>query len=233
MAFGIKIINNSNSIQIDDTYKNLEFKSKGTINTSSLPNQLAGNVSNGPITITTSELPIIAFRDTQGELTLNTITSLGSNQYSLSLEIYRPSSAHYDITYYIFGYSSQVNQVGLPQMGFVSRDTAGTIVYRSDQKTFNVVDIITDLSPLSTTGYSTTRTYDTGKIYAVCFWRDNSGAGVYDPGGGANEYVFTGGFNCSSNTVKSTWRLAYTRSATIASSIQESLLAFVIDVTGL
>jgi hypothetical protein len=234
MTFGVKVLNNANTVQIDDTYRNLEFKTSGTINTSSLSVQqlnAGGYRSAGTVTITTTHLPIFAFRDTQGDFSLTFITALGSNQYMLSLEIYRPTAAHYDITYYVYGYSTQTSQTALPAIGFVTRNSIGDIVYRSDQKSFNAVDLITDLSPLATTGYSTTRTYDTGRIYAVAFWRDNSGTGIYDSGG--LEYLFSGGFNCSGNTVRSTWRMWGTRNQTIAGSVQDSLLAFVVDVTGL
>lgn len=157
MSFGAKFINDSNTIQVDDTFQNYELKTSGTI---SVP----AYGSYGTITYTGSTKAIVAIRPQDGYGVAICSVVYNSSTGVKTWRFWTNTACSLD--YYIFDAPDQ--STPLPTYGLVLRDTAGTITFRSDKKYMRVVGMH---SILSSTG-SFSQQYDTSKSYAVVMTGD-------------------------------------------------------------
>lgn len=146
MALGLFFKNDSGSIQIDENYKNVAFKSKSTL---TLNGSGAGN-----FTISGTS-PVIAYRSSSGVVLVHA-TSSGSDW---TFYFRGPASA--SITYYVFDEPSS-DDSGAP---FVVYNASGEPTFNSNERYMRVVDFVE--TTVDGTSYSQTETYPSGKTYAV------------------------------------------------------------------
>jgi len=157
MTYGTRFVNDSGTIQIDDTFQNYEFKTSGTI---SVPIY----ADYGVVTYTGSAKAIIAIRPQSGFGIV--IRSVGYNNTTgvKTWQFWTNTACTMD--YYIFDVPDQLTE--LPAYGMVVRDAAGQITFRSDKKYMRVAGMH---SILSDTG-SFVQQYDSSKSYAVVLTGD-------------------------------------------------------------
>lgn len=231
MTFGFKSVNDAGTNQIDDTYKGLEMRASGTINTSSLSGGISF-LSYGSFTLDLTYPPVIAFKDGTGFTCNNGISSVylggGITRYTIGILVFKPSSTHYAVTYFVFGPPRTISEVPLPQIGLVVYNSSGAITYRSDQKYFNIVDVVSLASPTNELETSTTRTYTSGRSYAVASTAISNYAAYSD--GDLITAEFCSGFKCSSNVVTFSWK-RYNLQSIAGSMLSTTLTGIVLDVT--
>ena len=239
MSFGIKVINDYSTLQIDDTYKNLTYKFKGTVNTA-----IVGVVFS--IVLDLAYSPVIALRPKGGTgcfVCQNAIkvTSLGGgvNRYTVWVIAAKQSSPvkDFDIDYYVFGPPPSESEVALPQYGMVIRNSSGEITYRSDQKYMSIVGLTSLDSPPNNTSSEviSTRTFPSGRDYAIITSRVSFAKTVINAYPiFVNTYEFVGGFDIKDNAyqIGSKWRLINTVTNNTG-YISSTLNGVIIDVTGL
>ena len=175
MAYGAKFVNDSGTIQIDDTFQNYELKTAGTI---SVP----AYGSYGTVTYTGSTKAIIAIRPQNGFGVVIRSVVYNSGTGIKTWRFWTDTACNLD--YYIFDVPDQTTP--LPTYGMVLRDAAGQITFRSDKKYMRVAGMH---SILSNTG-SFSQQYDGSKSYAVVLTGDTlytnnkrtigAGVGAYD-----------------------------------------------------
>lgn len=236
MTFGFKSFNDAGTLQIDDTYKNLQLRSKSSVNTGSLGGSL-GNISYGSFTLDLTYPPVIAFQDSTGITCNNGISSTylggGVTRYTIGLMVLKPNTTNYNVNYFVFGPPQTEAEAPLPPIGLVTRDTSGTVVYRSDQKYFNIVDVVSLASPTGTSGSSSTNTYASGRNFAVVTSSFATFAtyvlNAYPIF--ITTYEYTGGFNVVSNVVTAKWQQYGTINGQPYGTVTDTLRGIVLDVT--
>lgn len=156
MAYGLSVSNTSNSVQIDNTYRNLSLQQKTAYSLS------AGGETT--ITQTNSVCPMLFFRPTSGNVGVIYVDLTGST-FSWRIRAGSASSGYV----YVF---DQPNANTTSTYGLQVYNDAGTQIFNSDNKylrvveQFNVPYSVVFGNPQGATGGDVTRTYSSG-TYAV------------------------------------------------------------------
>ncbi|WP_375188418.1 hypothetical protein [Sphingobium yanoikuyae] len=249
MPYGLKVINTSGTVQVDETYRNLELISKTTISTSAHGSSGGSAVMTGShftVTVTGGVNPIVATACSAEWVGLDGKGSSRSGS-TFTFHFYCSGAAGTSVTVYVFDTPSTPSTPS-SNYGLEVKNAAGARCYNSGLKYLRVQDILTFQVPTSWTyaaanspWYFTrhaswaTYTYTTGRTYAAAFTLGlEIEAKTFNSGGstrGVGWMVI--GAKCSSNTVdfrECAYQYYNTSSWTYFNPGMRSQ-AFVLDVT--
>lgn len=225
MPVGLQVINNNNKIQIDENYKNLVLRGKGS-SVASTAHYKGFRVD----VVLTANTPMLAWKvsGTAKAAILNVKKS--GNQYTYRFW----ATAQVTIQWYLFDVASEV---AATNYGFEVFNSVGERVYSSNQRPLRVVDVVNQRLDY-TQSPDRTISVPTGKNYAViqgplCF--DHQ---IYEIwGGGLAESIetfdlFSAGFTINqiqfslSNMIDKLYSYSYYFSA-----YQGQIMYIIVDVT--
>lgn len=157
MAYGLQVVNANGFIQIDETYRNLHFKQKGTSNTTAVASGSAGN-STVTVSITAVDsIMLIALRC--GVLVSITNYQIAGTTVNVTLVANGPVGTAIDWYVYDTAPAAQRGKTGLHLF-----NRQGQLVFDSSRVPMRVVDTY---QVNGSTG--DTKTYATGRRYAAVF----------------------------------------------------------------
>jgi len=157
MAAGIQVFNDSNFIQIDGDYRNLEFKQKGSVN---IPgsNAAGGGGVVSYVTVSYSGVdPVIAINSSG--FSYASISSISGNTYTWM--IYNGETSAQTVEYFIF---AQPSSSSAGNSGIEIRDAAGSLVFDSNKRYLRVMDYLES----SKVSEDQTRSYDAKPAFLMC-----------------------------------------------------------------
>lgn len=228
MAYGFKVVNQSTgSIQIDENYKNLAFKSKHTVDcttqfiTGQAPGSFRGSLS------VSGTSPVVAISAADYACLRTCSESSGTWTFVFS------SKVSQSITVYVFDIPPSGS---LPSHALLVKDASGNITFRSDLAYMRVTDFVASVAVVDVydTAGPITRTQASGRTYAVMNMTGNLfGIPVY-ASPDTQMYWYSVGSKVSSNTVYlDDFYVAITVLGGSVGAFSPPAAFLVVDVTGL
>ncbi|RWD47474.1 hypothetical protein [Mesorhizobium sp.] len=160
MPAGLKIINDAQTIQIDETYKNLALIYTGTITVWTSVTFGSSDVQCYTASLTMpGSCPILAFTSTGGANVLHRYNN-GNGTFTFDLIAIAHPEPPPVLNYYVFDLPSQLPPIS---DGLVVRSASNEIVFQSNGKPLKPIDFKQETSNTGDTTY----TYDATKTYAV------------------------------------------------------------------
>ena len=234
MAYGIQVLNDSGTIQLDENYPNLKLVTHTTGTISPPFNYFDENYNHGYANADTSGAvgasPIVAFK----------AANLPMLQTSSSTARIYDSSGSANFEYFVF---DAINNYTPPsgEFGMAVFNSAGNLTYHSSYKYMKVATIVSGSNYQSGVA---TQTLDSGKSYAVMCMRPGGRLVVSTfPGGGFTSDYYGLFATVNNNVISFAERLYYSSyyspgngkppSATPGTYTQLQYAYAILDVTGL
>lgn len=248
MGYGVRILNDSGAVQIDQDFMNLCYKSKFTVtgisrtsfNLTYMGGSLGGTSDpDGPGTFYVVNYPaannaVVAVQPPAGvklaPVNLLNESSTGSAPPSgyKRLVFTAPGSTLHTIN--VFVYDSQPQSLASGKWGMIIRNAAGTVVFNSENRPVRVV------RPINVGGLYEGNSYTVSSGRSYAFMYANTTGGVYYPAsGGVRNARSSCLYQPNSTTVQVNYAPYFIYSPIAAGGLSDSnpTFAMVVDVTGL
>lgn len=159
-TIGIEVKSSAGDIQIDQSNKNLVFSSKGTV-TMTYPGSSIG-MCTGSVTGISARAPIIAVA-CSGAFAFASVFQSATNTWTLLVK--HSGTTPQTVSYYVFDDADFVGSTS--HAGMQVFDSAGALVWSSDQKVFSPVQVVQGADYTSPDQTLVTTTLTSGPTYAV------------------------------------------------------------------
>lgn len=162
MAFGIRVLNDAGTIQIDDTYRNMALRTKTvTATTSYVPGTQSSFASYVDVSFTDCDKPMFAVRCTARAASIAYVTTSGSTQ-TARVVVEGNDSVGTSVAVYHFDTPLPLTT---PHWGVRVKDAAGLVTFDSEYEYLRVAGFLQNLE--AGPGIVTDHTYVSGRDYAV------------------------------------------------------------------